>query len=67
VVYQIRNHPINLFVWRAAGDAPGDLQVRQARGFAMATWSAGGLRFAAISDVDARDLERFARAISASP
>jgi RNA polymerase sigma-70 factor (ECF subfamily) len=57
----IRNHPIDLYVW------PGDireatpLQVTLHRGFGIAHWSENGLHFAAVSDVDPRDLERFAR------
>jgi anti-sigma factor RsiW len=61
VVYQIRNHPIDLFVWPAADATSRAVEIARARGFAIATWSADGLNFAAISDVDPRDLERFAR------
>jgi anti-sigma factor RsiW len=63
VVYRIRNHPIDLFVWRANGDAAAPVQPAVERGFSVATWAQQGLRFAAVSDVDARDLERFARAV----
>ena len=65
VVYRVRNHFINLFVWRAAGDAPEALAVLTLRGFGVATWAGGGLRFGAASDIDARDLERFARLVQA--
>jgi anti-sigma factor RsiW len=63
IVYRVRNHIINLFAWRAvaAGDAP--LALGSTRGFNVVTWSEGGLRYAAVSDVDARDLERFARLV----
>jgi anti-sigma factor RsiW len=30
------------------------------RGFALETWAEDGLRYAAISDLDPRDLQRFA-------
>lgn len=66
LVYRIRNHPINLFVWRA--DAAQDVaspQMSRARGFALARWTQDGLHFAAVSDVDPRDLERFAHAMAA--
>ena len=66
VVYRIRNHPINLFVWRALPQAPpSGVVLSQLRGYALARWSDQGLMFAAVSDVDARDLERFARALEA--
>ena len=61
IVYRIRNHPIDFYVW------PGDirettpLQLTLHRGFGIAHWSGNGLHFAAVSDVDPRDLERFAR------
>ena len=64
VVYRVRNHYVNLFAWRADGAASEDLRVASARGFGVATWSEGGLRFAAVSDVDRTDLERFARLLS---
>jgi len=66
VVYKLRNHYINLFAWRGSGDdAP--VEFTTARGFAVATWAAGGVRFAAISDLEAGDLARFARLMTASP
>ena len=66
VVYRVRNHLINLFAWRAGSrdEAPTALA---ARGFSVATWSDKGLRFAAVSDVDPRELERFAQLVRAPP
>jgi anti-sigma factor RsiW len=41
IVYRVRNHVINLFVWRAtAGDEP--FVVSAARGFNLVTWSDAG-------------------------
>jgi anti-sigma factor RsiW len=66
IVYRVRNHVINLFVWRAgANDEP--FAVSAARGFNLVTWSEAGLGFAAVSDVDVRDIERFARLVQAAP
>jgi anti-sigma factor RsiW len=67
IVYRIRNHPVNLFTWRATGSEPEAVALTTARGFGVATWSDGGLRYAAVSDVDARDLARFAQLIRAQP
>ena len=67
VVYRIRNHYVNLFMWRAPSGPSGEgeaMRVTQARGFPLATWSAAGIRYAAISDVQGSDLERFARLAS---
>ena len=67
VVYRIRNHYVNLFMWRAPSGPAGEgdaMRVIQARGFPLATWSAAGVNFAAISDVQSSDLERFARLAS---
>lgn len=63
VVYRVRNHYVNLFAWRADRTAGEALRVTAGRGFGIATWSEGGLRFAAVSDVDRNDLERFARLV----
>src|SRR5262249_37437541 len=60
VVYRVRNHDINLFVWRAVPENQReDLAFAQVRGYGVATWAQDGLRFAAVSDVDTKDLERF--------
>jgi anti-sigma factor RsiW len=68
VVYRMRNHDINLFVWRSAADARREeIAMAAVRGFAVATWARDGLRYAAVSDLDARDLERFARLVSQPP
>jgi anti-sigma factor RsiW len=67
IVYRVRNHPINLFVWRAADSTTETLNVSTVRGFGVATWAEGGLRFAAVSDADQRDLKRFAGLVQAQP
>jgi anti-sigma factor RsiW len=67
VVYRIRNHPIDLFVWRGGSDTVAPVRLTVARGFSVATWEQQGLRFAAVSDVDSRELERFARALQSPP
>ena len=69
VVYQLRDHPINLFVWRNRADQPErgeSVVVSHARGFSIASWHKGGLSFAAISDVESGEIERFAREMEKS-
>ena len=60
IVYRIRNHPIDLYVWgsTAVDHEPPALSVR--RGFNVAIWTESGMRLAAVSDVDRSDLDRFA-------
>ena len=61
IVYRMRNHVINMFAWRAADYAAEPVALKSARGFGMATWAEGGLRYAAVSDIERSDLEHFAR------
>jgi len=67
VVYRVRNHVINLFAWRTTARNEEGISVSAARGFNLATWEEAGLHYAAISDVDPKDLERFARLMRARP
>ena len=67
VVYRIREHPINLFVWRRVDASDAALEIATVRGFSVAAWSAGGLNYTAVSDTDAGEMERFARALLAGP
>ena len=60
VVYQIRQHPISLYVWRSNNDRDVPAHLDTVRGFGLVTWQGGGLSYAAISDVEPQDLERFA-------
>jgi anti-sigma factor (TIGR02949 family) len=59
IVYRIRAHVINVFVWRANADSTALLETRS-RGFSVASWTEDGLRYSAVGDVDARELHRFA-------
>lgn len=67
IVYRVRNHIISLFAWRAASDEAAPVALSAARGYNVASWSENGLRFAAVSDVDAQDLERFALLVRGPP
>ena len=60
VVFRIRRHDINLFVSRAADLRSVPLRSSTLRGFSIVAWSADGLAFSAVSDVDLCELERFA-------
>jgi anti-sigma factor RsiW len=56
LVYGHRLHRVNLFVWPAT-DTSG--RSFQKDGFSVTEWSRNGLRFAAISDIPAADLNQF--------
>ena len=56
IVYHRRLHTVNLFVWPAR-DAADRSFVKD--GFAVREWSRNGLRFAAVSDIPATELQQF--------
>ncbi len=66
VVYQRRKHVINLFVAQRLGGAHGNVTDRTIQGYNVRHWSAGGLDFWAVSDLDAAELDEFVQKISAS-
>ena len=59
LVYQRRQHLINLFVWPATGaqDVNGKAHVRQ--GYNMISWTNGGMTYWAVSDVNLAELQQF--------
>jgi anti-sigma factor RsiW len=59
IVYRRRLHTVNLFVWRADGRALNEPRTARRDGYSLVEWTQGGLRFAAVSDIDLADLERF--------
>jgi anti-sigma factor RsiW len=62
LVYRRRQHVINLFVWPAA-DGEEEVKVLSRRGYNLAHWSESGLRFWAVSDLNADELTEFARLV----
>lgn len=64
VVYQIRQHPINLFVWSAASVTNTAPEQAVVRGFSTIRWHADGLAYVAVSDVELGELARFAREVT---
>jgi anti-sigma factor RsiW len=62
LVYQRRQHTINLFIWpESTGTAPDD--VRSLRGFQLRHWIQGGMSFWAVSDLNDAELADFERAL----
>jgi anti-sigma factor RsiW len=63
LVYHRRQHVINLFVWPAAEAGASDVTALSRRGYNLAHWTAAGLNFWAVSDLNAAELRDFARLV----
>jgi anti-sigma factor RsiW len=59
LIYGRAKHLINLFVWPGEGGSGAT----ERRGFNVVHWTAGGMTFWAVSDLNARDLEQFAELV----
>ena len=62
LIYQRRQHTINLFVWPASGQAEA-IDTRSIRGFQMRHWTRDGMSFWAVSDLNDPELTGFAQAL----
>jgi anti-sigma factor RsiW len=64
LVYQRREHIVNLFVWPADGEparAPEGAAEPTRQGYHVLSWTRGGMTRSAISDLNAGELREFAR------
>jgi anti-sigma factor RsiW len=59
LVFHRRQHPINLFIWPANGDAVGSHQTER-NGYHTESWSQNGFNFLAVSEIPAEELTQFA-------
>ena len=59
IVYRRRAHVINLFVIQEAASADHGAKLETMQGFNIQRWSAQGLEFFAISDINAEELREF--------
>ncbi len=66
VVYRQAKHVINLFAWASPSQADTPMRTEARQGFNVVTWRAGGLTFAAVSDVEPARLMEFARDVAGS-
>jgi anti-sigma factor RsiW len=65
LVYKRQSHVINVFVWPAGPGAATTLRTGASRdGYNMENWSADGLDFWAVSDVNTQEISRFRDAFS---
>jgi anti-sigma factor RsiW len=58
LIYRRDKHIIDVFVWPDAGVA--ERAARVVNGYNVVTWAEGGMRFQAVSDVNAAELAQFA-------
>ena len=67
LVYQRDKHVINLFVWPAGGAGPHLAAERTVQGYNIVHWTAGGMNFWAVSDVERNQLDDFASLWTRAP
>ncbi len=60
LIYRRRQHTINVFTWPDRG-ADSALHVESLQGFNLARWTRAGMKWWAVSDASAADLEQLAR------
>lgn len=63
LVYQRRQHVINLFVWPASDTGAAPTDTRAVRGFQMRHWTRNGMAFWAVSDLNDAELDQFVGAL----
>jgi anti-sigma factor RsiW len=56
ITYRHRLHPVNLFVWRAPGDADRAPHVHARQGYSLIGWTRAGMRYCVIADVAPAEL-----------
>jgi len=61
LVYQRRQHLINVFVWPAGQGSPGERTPVTLQGYHLLHWSAGGYVYWLVSDLGTTELTQFAR------
>ncbi len=59
IVYQRRQHPINLFVWPARDNGKSTAQASVRQGYNLIRWTSGGMEWWAISDLNLAELQQF--------
>jgi anti-sigma factor RsiW len=63
LVYQRRKHSINLFIWPSSPGSDAAARTVTRQGYQLVQWTQSGMTFCAVSDLNERELEEFARLI----
>jgi len=66
LVYERRQHTINVFVFPVRDEAPAGASVGTIRGFHVRHWVRGGTHFLAVSDLNETELTQFCQALESS-
>jgi len=64
LVYRVKQHTINVFIWPSTSTSPQDPQFAIHQGFSVAHWRAGEMQFWAISDVNVGELHTLVRLLT---
>jgi anti-sigma factor RsiW len=64
LIYQRRQHTINVFVWPAVNNSEVPTDTRSLRGFEVCHWTRDGMAFWAVSDLNDAELDQFVRALT---
>jgi anti-sigma factor RsiW len=64
LVYQRRQHTINVFVWPAGDSHEAPADARTIRGFQVRHWTRADMAFWAVSDLNDIELDQFVRALT---
>lgn len=59
LVYQRRQHFINLYIWSTPNEADAKQRTTARQGYTIIHWSAAGLTYWAVTDINADDLKEF--------
>jgi len=65
VVYRHQQHVINLFIWPAPHEKDVGERRLTRQGFQLMHWAQAGMSYWVVSDLNARDLQAFVRALQA--
>jgi anti-sigma factor RsiW len=63
LVYQRQQHFINLFIWPATSDPDADQNKVTRQGYHLIHWTKSGMTYWAVSDLNQRELQEFARLV----
>ena len=64
LTYRIRLHPVNVFVWPAAGASDSAPKMQTVKGYSIAHWTRAGMRYWAVTDAGPEEISRFAEILA---